>query len=67
MSVATATELWRLSATELAEVIRSRQVSSHEVIQAHLGRIEAVNPTVNAVTVVLAEPAVEAAKAADRG
>jgi amidase len=66
MSVATATELWRLSATELAEVIRSRQVSSHEVIQAHLRRIEAVNPAVNAVTVVLAEPAVEAAKAADR-
>jgi amidase len=66
MSVATATELWRLSATELAEAIRSRQVSSHEVIQAHLRRIEAVNPSVNAVTVVLAQQAVEAAKAADR-
>jgi amidase len=66
MSVATATELWRLSATELAEAIRSRQVSSHEVIQAHLQRIKVVNPAVNAVTVVLAEPAVEAAKAADR-
>jgi Asp-tRNA(Asn)/Glu-tRNA(Gln) amidotransferase A subunit family amidase len=39
MSVATATELWRLSATELAEAIRSRQVSSHEVIQARLQRI----------------------------
>jgi amidase len=66
MSVATATELWRLSATDLAEAIRSRQLSSHEVIQAHLRRIEAVNPAVNAVTVVLAEPAVETAKAADR-
>ena len=55
MSVATATELWRLSATELAEAIRSRQVSSHEVTQAHLRRIEAMNPSVNAVTVVLAE------------
>ena len=66
MSVATATELWRLSATELAESIRSRQLSSHEVIQAQLRRIEAVNPSVNAVTVVLAEQAVEAAKAADR-
>jgi amidase len=29
-------------------------------------RIEAVNPTVNAITVVLAEQALEAAKAADR-
>jgi amidase len=66
MSVATATELWRMSATELAEAIRSRQVSSHEVIQAHLQRIEAVDPSVNAVTVVLAEQAVQAAKAADR-
>ena len=66
MSVATATELWRLSATDLAEAIRSRQVSSREVIQEHLRRIEAVNPSVNAVTVVLAEQAVEAAKAADR-
>jgi amidase len=66
MSVATATELWRLSATDLAQAIRSRQVSSHEVIQAHLRRIEAVNPAVNAVTVVLGEQALEAAKAADR-
>ena len=34
MSVATATELWRLSATELAGD-QSRQLSSHEVIEAH--------------------------------
>ncbi len=65
MSV-TITELWRMSATDLAEAIRSRQVSSQEVIEAHLRRIEAVNPSVNAVTVVLAEQALEAAKAADR-
>jgi amidase len=66
MSVATATELWRLSATELAEAIRSKQASSREVVQAHLRRIEAVNPSINAVTVVLGEQAIEAAKAADR-
>ena len=66
MSVTTATELWRMSATELAEAIRSRQASSREVIEAHLRRIEAVNPAVNAVTVVLGEQALEAAKAADR-
>jgi amidase len=62
----TATELWRMSATELADMIRSRQVSSREVVDAHLGRIEAVNPVVNAVTVVLAERARDAADAADR-
>ena len=66
MSVVTATELWRMSATELAQAISSKQASSQEVIEAHLRRIEAVNLSVNAVTVVLAEPAVEAAKAADR-
>jgi amidase len=54
-----------MSATELAEAIRSRQVSSQEVIEAHLRRIEAVNPSVNAVTIMLGEQALEAAKAAD--
>ena len=63
---AAACELWCLSATELAAAIRSRQVSSREVIQAHLRRIEAVNPLINAVTVVLGEQALQAAKAADR-
>jgi amidase len=62
----TITELWRMSATDLAEAIRSRHISSQEVIEAHLRRIEAVNPSVNAVTVVLGEQALEAAKAADR-
>jgi amidase len=63
---ATATELWRMSATELAEAIRTRQASSVEVVEAHLQRIEAVNPSINAVVIVLGEPALEAAKAADR-
>jgi hypothetical protein len=48
-------DLWRMSATELAEAIRSKQVSSREVIEAHLRRIEAVDPDVNAVPVVLGE------------
>ena len=65
MSVAT-TELWRMSATALAEAIRARRTSSREVVEAHLRRIEAVNPSVNAVTVVLGERALEAAAAADR-
>jgi amidase len=65
MSMA-ATGLWRMSAMDLAEAIRSGQASSQEVIEAHLRRIEAVNPSVNAVTVVLSEQAPEAAKAADQ-
>jgi amidase len=66
MTVAAPTELWRMSATELAGAIRSRQASSEEVVEAHLRRIEAVNPSVNAVVVVLGEQALERARAADR-
>jgi len=65
VTITTATELWRMSALELAEAIRTKQASSQEVIEAHLRRIEAVNPVVNAVTVVLGEEAMEAAEAAD--
>jgi hypothetical protein len=37
MSLNTATKLWRMSATELAAAVRSGQVSSREVIEAHFG------------------------------
>jgi amidase len=62
----TGSELWRLSARELAAAIQSRQVSSREVVEAHLQRIDAVNRSVNAVVVVLAEQALDAAQRADR-
>jgi len=52
-------------ATELAELIRLGKASSVEVVQAHLDRIEAANPGINAI-VTLAEGALEAARAADR-
>ena len=38
------TEIWRMGAAELATRIRERDVSSREVVQAHLDRIQAVNP-----------------------
>jgi amidase len=60
-----ADELWRCGAVELAAKIRAREVSSIAVVQAHLDRIAAVNSRVNAVTVVLDEEAVVAARAAD--
>ena len=58
-------ELWRAGAAQLAAAIRAREVSSRETIEAHLARIEAVNPRLNAVTVVLAEEALAAAERAD--
>jgi amidase len=66
VGIATTTELWRMGATELAEVIRSREASSREVVEAHMRRIEEVNPSINAITVLLDEQALEAATAADR-
>jgi amidase len=62
----TTTDLWRMSALELAGAIRSGLISSREVIEAQLRRIDEVNPSINAVTVVLAEQALAAARAADR-
>ena len=59
-------ELWRNSAVELAAMIRDRKVSSREVVQAHLDRIEAVNPHLNAIVRLLPEQALAAADAADR-
>src|SRR5689334_23334551 len=47
--------LWAHSAVALAELIRRRVVSSREVVQAHLDRIEKINPDVNAVTAVMAD------------
>jgi len=58
------TDLIHSDATELAELIRTGKVSSVEVVQAHLDRIEAANPRVNAI-VTLAGSALEAARAAD--
>lgn len=58
------TDLIHRDATELAELIGTGEVSSVEVVQAHLDRIEATNPRINAV-VTLAGGALDAAKAAD--
>ncbi|MEW6268319.1 MAG: amidase [Thermodesulfobacteriota bacterium] len=59
-------EHWRASASELARRIAGREATSREVVEAHLDRIERLNPALNAVTVVLAEEALAAADAADR-
>jgi aspartyl-tRNA(Asn)/glutamyl-tRNA(Gln) amidotransferase subunit A len=51
-------------ATQLAALIRSRQVSPVEVMQAHLDRIAAVDPKINAI-VTVAERALDDARAAE--
>ena len=52
------------SASMLARAIRAKQVSSVEVVTAHLRRIEVVNPRLNAV-VQQSETALDEARAAD--
>ncbi|MCF6745978.1 amidase [Blastococcus sp. KM273128] len=52
-------------ATELAALVRDREVSARELLEVHLRRIERLDPRVNAVVTVDAEGARAAADAAD--
>lgn len=52
-------------ATTLAALIATRQVSSREVVQGHLDRIDAVNPQINAIVTLVKDGALRAADAAD--
>ena len=58
-------DLCFLSAVEMAAQIRAGRLSAREVMAAHLARIEAVNPKVNAIVTLHAEQAMAAALAAD--
>jgi aspartyl-tRNA(Asn)/glutamyl-tRNA(Gln) amidotransferase subunit A len=53
-------------AATLAERIRTHEISSRKVVQAHLDRVAAVNPQINAVVTLMTEDALKAADAADR-
>lgn len=58
-------ELLYMSATKVAEMIRNKEISSQEVVELCLARIEEVNPQINAVVQVARERALMEAKAAD--
>jgi aspartyl-tRNA(Asn)/glutamyl-tRNA(Gln) amidotransferase subunit A len=60
-----ATELCYLPALELGEAIRAKKVSSVEVVDAVLARIERLNPTLNAYCTITAAAARAAAKEAE--
>ncbi len=60
------TDLIWLSATEQAGLLRRREVSSAELAEAYLARIEALNPRLNAYVTVCADQALAAAREADR-
>ena len=52
-------------ATEIAALIRSRQVSPVEVMKWHLDRVESVNPKLNAIVTLAGEQALANAKIAE--
>src|SRR5881296_1248044 len=58
-------DLCFLTAVELADRIRRRQVSVTEVVRAHLAQIERVNPRVNAIVTLTAERALDDAAGKD--
>jgi amidase len=58
-------EIIYASATEIARAIRSKQVSSAEVVEAHLARIDEVNPRLNAFVQLTADAARQRAREAD--
>ena len=58
--------LLTLSGTKLAAMIRGREVTSREVVDAHIRHIEKVNPTLNAVVAHRFDAARIDAREADR-
>ena len=58
-------DLTFLSASQIAEQIRNKQVSPVEVVEAHLARMEKLNPKINAFVQVDAERALTQARDAE--
>src|SRR5262249_33977688 len=58
-------ELCFKSAVELARLLRAREVTAREVLDAHLRQIERINPKVNAIVTLVADAAREQADRAD--
>jgi len=59
------TELWRLSAAEIARRVNAGELSATEVTEQSLQRLRDVNPAINAVVQEIPEQALEAAREVD--
>ncbi|MAC80134.1 MAG: amidase [Rhodobacteraceae bacterium] len=61
-----ATELWRLSATDIARKIKGREIPVEDAVASALGRMRAVNPDLNAVVEDLGDEALIRARELDK-
>lgn len=59
------TELWKLTATEVAKGVRGHDFMARDVAESALGRLEAANPAINAVVQRMDEAALTAADEVD--
>src|SRR4051812_44430544 len=62
----TSDDLNYASATRFLALLRAREISSRELVDAHLARIERVNPRLNAIVTLTTESARREADEADR-
>ena len=58
-------DVWRMSATEIADAVRSKRLSAVDVTKAHLARIDATNSDINAVVQHFPDEALASARAVD--
>jgi amidase len=54
-----------MGATDLANLVSAGEVASREILESFIARIQAINASVNAVTVIMADSALAAAREAD--
>ena len=66
MQVSQTGSIHYMTATALAGLIRTKQLSSREIVQAHLDRVAAINPKINAVVTLMAADALKGADVADK-
>jgi len=59
--------LWKLDATAQAALVRARQVTATELVEAAIARIEALNPRINAVITPMFDVARQQARDGDYG
>jgi len=62
-----ASSLGLLSASELAQLVRSKEVSAVEVMQGHAERVQRLNPALNAFAHLGLDRAFEEARRVDAG